>query len=149
MKRIFFLHTMALLLFLTAFAACTRTAEDAPSGTVSAQTDAIPEGGSGASDINTYIDVEWEDFILFGGRYYHGAPVFRGQEISPDDVGERIGAVLHGVPAHVTSMPVELEDGTSFINPVGTPLYAVRGRPVEEAIAAGADGKYYLYLCRD
>jgi hypothetical protein len=92
------------------------------------------------------VIVDWSDFILFGGRYYLGEPEWHGEEMDGADVGEQIGSVLHPVPRHVTSLPIELEDGTSFLNPVGTPLYAVRGRSVEEAIAAGADGKYYLYL---
>ena len=75
--------------------------------------------------------------------------MFHGEEMDPEDVGEQIGAVLYGVPSHVTTFPIEFEDGTSFINPVGSPLFAVRGRPVGEAIAVKAEGKYYLYLSRE
>ena len=47
------------------------------------------------------------------------------------------------------AVEILMEDGTSFLNPVGTPLYAVRGRPVEEAIAAKIGGVCYLYTCSD
>lgn len=141
MKRILFL--LAVLLCAAVLAACGKTAADADP----ARTDAPPDGGGSASGEEiAEIIVDWSDFILFGGRYYQGAPEWHGEEMDAADVGEQIGSVLHPVPRHVTSLPIELEDGTSFINPIGTPLYAVRGRPVEEAIAAGVDGKFYLYL---
>ena len=131
---------VCLLLFLLCLTACGPKESAPPPGRApdGSAADAETSGGE-----RWEVIVDWADFIRYDGRTYSGD--WHQTTLAEAEIGERLGAVEAGVPQHVYEVPVELPDRSAFLCPIGTELYAVRGRDVTEAIAALVDGTYYLY----
>ena len=91
--------------------------------------------------------IDWADFVKFNGTSY----ISDGDVISEEYVGEKIGEVTGNVPNEIDGEyngNIEKNGDASFL-PVGTKLYAVKGYPSGDYVAALIDGTYKLYKTRD
>ncbi len=131
---------VCLVLFLLCLTACGPKESAPPPGRAP---DGTAADGETSGSERWEIIVDWADFIRYDGRTYSGD--WRQTTLAEAEIGERLAAVEAGVPRHVYEIPVELPDRSAFLCPVGTELYAVRGRDVSEGIAARVEGTYYLY----
>lgn len=96
------------------------------------------------------VCVDWMNFIKLDGVSYVGD--WEVTEVSPDEIGEKIGEVTCGVPnvysdAHGNVFNLEPDDGAAFGCPIGTEVFSVVGR--DNSVAALVGGKYYLYTAED
>ncbi len=137
MKKLFILFL--LLPFL--LSACAESG-GAVKGTTEAVTTELPEA-------LMLVPVDWANFIKLDGVTYFGD--WEETEVSPDEIGEKIGEVTCGVPnvysdAHGNIFNSEPDDGAAFGCPIGTEVFSINGK--EDSVAACVSGKYYLYKTR-
>ncbi len=87
--------------------------------------------------------IDWADFVKLNDTSY----ISDGDVIPKEYVGDKIGEVTGNVPGEIDgeySSDLEKNGDAAFL-PVGTELYAVKGYPSGDYVAALVDGQYKLY----
>ena len=86
--------------------------------------------------------IDYVDFVILDGQeYIRGASA-----LARADVGERVGVVRCRIEGSGASADYRPVDGDAAFLPPGTPLFAVRARPMTSAIAALRSGRYIIYV---
>jgi len=86
--------------------------------------------------------IDYVDFVVFGGREY----VRTRATVPAAQVGKQVGAVRCRLVGSAASPSYQPGEGDAAFLPAGTPLFALRDRPVAAALlAARVDGVLRLY----
>lgn len=74
-----------------------------------------------------HIQIDWVDFIRFGGITYTPLPVSCGRALSARDLGPVFAVTSFKLDGNVQDPGYQSKDGDAAFLPVGTKVYAVKG----------------------
>jgi hypothetical protein len=91
------------------------------------------------------VQIDWVDFIRFGGITYTTSPVGAGHALNASDLGSVFATVSFKLEGNVQDPGYQSKDGdAAFLNP-GTKVYVVKGYNPTFRLAAYQNGTIHLY----
>lgn len=104
----------------------------------------LPFANGQPSSNSQHIEIDWIDFIRFGGITYSATPV-SGRPLIAGDLGPVFVTVKFKLDGNVQNPNYQSKDGdAAFLNP-GTKVYAVKGYKSTFRLAAYQNGEIQLY----
>ncbi|HZU68203.1 MAG TPA: hypothetical protein VFA09_13080 [Ktedonobacteraceae bacterium] len=102
---------------------------------------ALPSSNS--QNVQTRVQIDWVDFIKFGGITYEAASP--GRPLVAKDLGPVFATIRFKLDGNVQAPNYQSKDGdAAFLNP-GTKVYTVKGYKPTFRLAAYEDGELQLY----
>lgn len=100
---------------------------------------------NGQPSSNQGVQIDWIDFIRFGGITYTAPPAGSGRPLMGSDLGPVFATVKFKLDGNVRNPNYQSKDGdAAFLNP-GTKVYSVKGYKSTFRLAAYQNGEIQLY----
>src|SRR5262245_44550049 len=92
-----------------------------------------------------HVQIDWVDFIRFGGITYTRPPVGSGRALNASDLGPVFATIHFKLDGNVQDPGYQSKDGDAAFLPAGTKVYAVKGYKPTFRLAAYQNGEIQLY----
>jgi hypothetical protein len=100
--------------------------------------------GQSSSD-SQHVQIDWVDFIRFGGITYTTPPVSSGYALSARDLGPVFAVISFKLYGNVQNLGYQSKDGDAAFLDAGTKVYTVKDYKPAFRLAAYQNGEIQLY----